>query len=89
MEVEQDALMERMVNWIVEGRLVAPAIFAVEAMMPLALVVGSALTFASPYLESWSDKTPWQGYANLLGDRSLLSELLRRLLSQEDKGKPK
>jgi hypothetical protein len=89
-----EQMIERLVDWIVDKELVAPAILLLEAYKPLAPIGGQALLFLQPFLglirpmlnapggeQSWDDSLA--EWATLLQEPGAIDCIVERLEHKE------
>lgn len=79
LELDDQALLDRLAVRAVELHLEVPAILALEGGRPLSLVAGQAMLFFEPLVQSLFRLSDYRRYAALIERREALDHLLSRI----------
>ncbi len=86
---QQEALIDRLADWIVRQRLVTPAMFLLEANKPFGFLGSQALWMLQPLLGPAIGHDRVAAWAQLLQSRDGVERLLARLEARcSDEGGP-
>ena len=83
-EAEIDALLERVARELAERRLATPAMFVLEATLPLSFVASQALIVIEPIVQSILDLKDYERFQQLMEDREKVRTLIDRLEELEE-----
>lgn len=73
------ALIEKVSRWIVERRLAAAAILAIESFRPLHNIASQALYVVFPFAEIFVNGKEYQEFAALLEHQRYVKQLINRI----------
>jgi hypothetical protein len=83
-QAEIDALLERVARELAERRLATPAMFLLEATLPLSFVASQALIVIEPIVQSILDLKDYERFQQLMEDREKVRTLIDRLEELEE-----
>jgi hypothetical protein len=77
---DERALLDELAERIARRRMIAPAIFLLESLKPLAVVSSQALQFFRPIVQAvWTNPMTYDRVARLLERRGSVELLIKRL----------
>ncbi len=82
---EDQALLDRMANWVAERGLEMPAILFLESVRPLSFVGAQGLVFLGPFAHALFTTPDYDRLARLLEDRANLERLVRAIETAADR----
>jgi len=82
---EDQALLDRMANWVVDRGLETPAILFLESVRPLSFVGAQGLVFLGPFAHALFSTLDYDRLARLLEDRANLERLVRVIEAAADR----
>lgn len=77
------AMLDKVADWVVRRRLVAPAILILESSTPLAFVGSSMMTFFRPIVGIAFNTMQWERFELLLEKRCTMQLLVERIERRE------
>lgn len=83
---QEEALIDRLADWIARRGLLTPAVFLLEANKPFSFLGGQVLWVLQPLLGPAIGYGRMAAYARLLEDRTSVERLLERLESRRTGG---
>lgn len=84
---EDDELITKVANKLVNMRLTVPAIFLLESSKPLAFLGGQLLVFLEPFIQTLFNFKQYQRFAFLMENRENWERLLRKMEDLEEEVK--
>ncbi len=81
---EEEELLERVAVALAERRLAAPAMFILEAGLPLTFVSSQALIVLEPIVQSVLSLKDYRAFVRLLENRDRVRQLIDRLEELEE-----
>jgi hypothetical protein len=82
---EDQALFDRLANWLVARRLETPAILFLESVRPLSFVGAQAMIFFEPFARALFAVQDYDRIARLMEKRSNLELLVRTIENAADR----
>lgn len=76
---EDIAMLDKVADWVVRRRMVAPAILILESSVPLNFVGSSVLTFFRPIVGIAFSTAQWERFETLLEKRCSMRLLIERI----------
>jgi len=84
---EDDEVVRKVAEKLVNMRLTVPAIFLLESSKPLAFLGGQLLVFLEPFIQTLFNFKQYQRFAFLMEDRDNWERLLRKIEDLEEESK--
>ncbi len=81
---EEEALLERLANRVVELRLEIPAILTLETGKPLSLLASQTMVFFEPLVASLIPHPDYRRLAQLIERREVVESLIRQIEHKAD-----
>jgi hypothetical protein len=80
---EDIAILDKVAEWVIRRRMVAPAILILESSVPLNFVGSSMLTFFRPIVGIAFSTNQWERFEALLEKRCSMRLLIERIEKRE------
>lgn len=79
-----ERIINKVAEHLVQRRLAAPAIFALESMKPLSFIASQGLLALEPFITSVLSIPDYKAFREMLEDRENVETLLQRIEQLED-----